>query len=41
MFGDDKLAVAIDRVVRHGRLAEFNGAGHRMEAALTLGKPGN
>ena len=40
-FGDDKLTVAIDRVVRHGRLAEFNGASHRMEAALTLGKPGN
>lgn len=39
VFGDDKLAAAvIDRIVHHGRLVEFNGASHRMEAALMLGK---
>lgn len=37
--GDDKLAAAmIDRIVHHGRLLEFNGASHRMDAALMLGK---
>lgn len=39
VFGDDKLAAAvIDRIVHHGRLVELNGASHRMEAALMLGK---
>lgn len=41
IFGDDKLASAvIDRIIHHGRLVEFNGASHRMEAALMLGKAG-
>jgi len=39
VFGDDKMASAIiDRIVHHGRLIEFNGGSHRMEAALMLGK---
>lgn len=39
VFGDDKLAsAAIDRIVHHGRLVEFNGASRRMDAALMLGK---
>lgn len=39
VFGDDKMAAAIiDRIVHHGRLVEFNGASHRMDAALMLGK---
>jgi DNA replication protein DnaC len=39
IFGDDKLAAAvIDRIVHHGRLIEFNGASHRMNASLMLGK---
>lgn len=42
VFGDDKLASAvIDRIVHHGRLVEFNGTSHRMDAALMLGKSGN
>jgi DNA replication protein DnaC len=37
VFGDDKLAAAlIDRIVHHGRLVEFNGTSHRMDAALML-----
>ena len=28
----------IDRIVHHGRLVEFNGASHRMDAALMLGR---
>ena len=33
VLGDDKLASAmIDRIVHHGRLVEFNGASHRMDA---------
>ena len=36
---DDKMAAAmIDRIVHHGRLVEFTGASHRMEATLMLGK---
>lgn len=39
VFGDDKMAAAIiDRIVHHGRLVEFNGSSHRMDAALMLGK---
>lgn len=39
ILGDDKLAAAmIDRIVHHGRLVEFNGASHRMDASLMLGK---
>lgn len=42
VFGDDKMASAIiDRIVHHGRLIEFNGTSHRMDAALMLGKSGN
>lgn len=42
VFGDDKLASAvIDRIVHHGRLVEFNGTSHRMDAALMLGRSGN
>lgn len=29
---------ALDRIVHQGRLVEFNGASHRMEASLMLGK---
>lgn len=39
VLGDDKLASAmIDRIVHHGRLVEFSGASHRMDAALMLGR---
>lgn len=39
VLGDDKLASAmIDRIVHHGRLVKFNGASHRMDAALMLGR---
>ena len=39
ILGDDKLAAAmIDRIVHHGRLVEFGGNSHRMDAALMLGK---
>lgn len=39
VFGDDKLAAAaIDRIVHHGRLVEFNGGSRRMDEALMLGK---
>lgn len=39
VLGDDKLAAAmIDRIVHHGRLLEFNGTSHRMDAALMLGR---
>lgn len=39
VFADDKLAAAIvDRVVHHGRLVEFGGPSHRLEASLMLGK---
>ncbi len=39
VFADDKLAAAaIDRVVHHGRLVEFNGASRRMDESLMLGK---
>lgn len=42
VLGDDKLASAmIDRIVHHGRLVEFNGASHRMDAALMLGRAKN
>lgn len=35
VLGDDKMAAAmIDRIVHHGRLVEFTGASHRMEATL-------
>ena len=41
VFADDKLAAAIvDRVVHHGRLAEFGGPSHRLEDSLMLGKGG-
>lgn len=37
VFGDDKMASAIiDRIVHHGRLVEFGGPSHRMDAALML-----
>ena len=39
VLGDDKLAAAmIGRIVHHGRLIEFGGSSHRMDAALMLGK---
>lgn len=39
VFGDEKLAAAaIDRIVHHGRLVEFNGGSRRMDEALMLGK---
>ena len=39
ILGDDKLAAAtVDRIVHHGRLVEFGGNSHRMDAALMLGK---
>ena len=39
ILGDDKLAAAmIDRIVHHGRLIEFGGSSHRVDAALMLGK---
>ncbi len=39
VFEDDKMVAAIiDRIVHHGRLVEFNGASHRMDAALMLGR---
>lgn len=39
VLGDDKMAAAmIDRIVHHGRLVEFTGTSHRMEATLMLGK---
>lgn len=39
VFADDKLAAAaIDRVVHHGRLVEFNGSSRRMGESLMLGK---
>ncbi len=39
ILGDDKLASAmIDRIVHHGRLVEFSGESHRMNAALMLGR---
>ena len=39
VLGDDKLASAmIDSIVHNGRLVEFNGASHRMDAALMLGR---
>ena len=39
VFADDKLAVAaIDRVVHHGRLVEFNGASRHMDKSLILGE---
>lgn len=39
ILGDDKPAAAmIDRIVHHGRLIEFGGPSHRMDAALMLGK---
>lgn len=39
VFGDDRMAGAIiDRVMRHGRLIEFNGSSKRMEHALMLGR---
>ena len=39
VFADDKLAAAaIDRVVHHGRLVEFNGPSRRMDESLMLGK---
>ena len=42
VFADDKLAAAIvDRVVRHGRLVEFNGTSHRMDQALMLSGNGS
>ena len=39
VFADDKLAAAaVDRVVHHGRLVEFNGPSRRMDESLMLGK---
>ena len=38
-LGDDKLAsAAIDRIVHHGRLVEFEGESKRMGASLMLGR---
>lgn len=42
IFADEKLAAAaVDRIVHHGRLIEFNGPSRRMDAALMLGKGGD
>lgn len=42
IFADEKLAAAaVDRIVHHGRLIEFNGPGRRMDKALMLGKGGD
>ncbi len=42
IFADEKLAAAaVDRIVHHGRLVEFNGPSRRMDAALMLGKGGD
>lgn len=39
IFADEKLAAAaVDRIVHHGRLIEFNGPSRRMDASLMLGK---
>lgn len=39
ILGDDKLAsAAIDRIVHHGRLVEFEGESKRMGASLMLGR---
>lgn len=39
VFGDEKLAAAaVDRIVHHGRLIEFNGPSRRMNESLMLGK---
>ena len=41
IFADEKLAAAaVDRIVHHGRLVEFNGPSRRMDASLMLGKGG-
>ena len=41
IFADEKLAAAaVDRIVHHGRLIEFNGPSRRMDASLMLGKGG-
>ncbi len=41
VLGDDKMAAApVDRLVYHGRMVEFTGAGRRMGNALMLGKQG-
>ena len=41
IFADEKLAsAAIDRIVHHGRLLEFNGPSRRMDESLMLGKGG-
>lgn len=42
IFADEKLAAAaVDRIVHHGRLIEFNGSSRRMDASLMLGKGGD
>lgn len=39
VFGDDKLAAAaVDRIMHHGRLVEFNGGSRRMDEALMLAR---
>lgn len=35
---DGKLAAAIDRLIHHRRLVEFNGTSRRMDKGLTLGE---
>lgn len=38
VFADEKLAAAaVDRIVHHGRLIEFNGPSRRMDESLMLG----
>lgn len=42
VFADEKLAAAaVDRIVHHGRLVEFNGPSRRMDRSLMLGKAGD
>lgn len=36
--GDKPAAATIDRIVRHGRLVEFNGTSRRMDEVLMLGR---
>ena len=41
IFADEKLAAAaVDRIVHHGRMIEFNGSSRRMDESLMLGKGG-
>lgn len=34
VFGDDQMAAVTDRIVHHGRLAQFRGESYRVRHAL-------